>query len=69
MIYKGTLNEMLNQSFNYCSRSDTFMQASVERTVSDPDFVSPAARFARHRRINALEEELKRELQVTKKIP
>lgn len=68
VIHCRFLDELLNQSFNRCSRSDSFMQVLVKNVVNDPNFITPVAAFVCKRVINALKEELKQALKVTKKI-
>lgn len=60
------LGETIKQSFNRWSQWDTFMKILVEMIVSDPGFTTPGAAFVRQSTINAVEEELKREPQITR---
>lgn len=45
LTYRGPLDETLYQSFNSCSRMNTFTQALMEQIVNDPDFIAPVAAF------------------------
>lgn len=68
MIHQGALPETLNQRFNSWSRFDTFIQAGIEKIVTDPSFIAPVAVFVKQRVINAVEEELNREHSLPKEI-
>lgn len=68
MIHRRVLDETLSSSFNRWSPSDLFMQVLFKKTVKDSGFIMLVTTFVRQRAINAGEEELKREAQVTRKI-
>lgn len=68
MTYCGVPDKTLGQSFNCWSRSDTLMHVLVEKSTYDPGFLTPVAAFVTKCVINAVDEKLKQEPQVTKKI-
>lgn len=69
LIDRGKLDETLSQSFNRWSRYDTSMQMLVKRNINDPGFITPVVAFVKQRVISTVEDELKRETQVTMKNP
>lgn len=55
MIHCEVLDEMLAQSLNFWSRSETFTQALIEKIVSGSVFIAPVTDFLKQSVINAVE--------------
>lgn len=69
VIHCGVLDETPNQSFSRWSRSDAFMQVSVERIAKDSGFIKPVAAFVWQSAVKAVKLRLKQRPKVTMDIP
>lgn len=62
MSHSQPLEETLKQSSSRWTRSDIIVQVLVENTAKDPGFISLVVAFDGKHMINAVKEELKKEL-------
>lgn len=68
LIHHQSLNETRNKRFNRWSRSDTILQALIDKIVYDPGFIAPIAAFEKHCVISPIEKELTQEPPVPNEI-
>lgn len=68
MINREVVDETLSKSLSRWSRSNTIMQALVDKIANDPGFIEPVAAFFKQGTINAVEKKLNRVPPVTKEI-